>query len=49
MLNWDPKAQTTLSEEEVLYEEREAKLYHIAYELYGSEEKIIISRSGFSN
>ena len=43
MLNWDPKAQTTLSEEEVLYEEREAKLYHIAYELYGSEEKIIIA------
>ena len=43
MLNWDPKAQTTLSEEEVLYEEREAKLYHIAYELHGSEEKIIIA------
>ena len=43
MLNWDPKAQTTLSEEEVMYEEREAKLYHIAYQLYGSEEKIIIA------
>ena len=40
MLNWDPKAQTTLSEEEVMYEEREAKLYHIAYQLYGSEEKL---------
>ena len=43
MLNWDPKAQTTLSEEEVLYEEREAKIYHIAYKLYDSEEKIVIA------
>ncbi|MDG2146989.1 MAG: valine--tRNA ligase, partial [Flavobacteriaceae bacterium] len=43
MLNWDPNAQTTLSEEEVLYEEREAKIYHIAYKLYDSEEKIIIA------
>ena len=43
MLNWDPNAQTTLSEEEVLYEEREAKIYHIAYKLYDSEEKIVIA------
>jgi len=43
MLNWDPEAKTTLSEEEVLYEEKEGKLYHIAYPLYDSEERIIIA------
>ena len=43
MLNWDPKAQTTISEEEVLYEERDSKIYHIAYKISDSEEKIVVA------
>src|SRR6056300_605112 len=42
MVNWDPEAKTTLSDEEVLYEERDGQLFHIAYSVVGSEEKVII-------
>ena len=41
MVNWDPKAQTALSNEEVIYREEHSKLYHLKYyvadlkELYG--------------
>jgi valyl-tRNA synthetase len=31
MVNWDPSAQTTLSDEEVIYEERSGHLYHLKY------------------
>jgi valyl-tRNA synthetase len=27
MVNWDPEAKTTLSDEEVVYEEQQGKLY----------------------
>ena len=43
MVNWDPEAQTTLSDEEVLYEEKYGKLYHIAYQIEGSDERVIIA------
>ncbi len=43
MVNWDPEAKTTLSDEEVLYEERDGQLFHIAYSVVGSEEKVIIA------
>ena len=43
MVNWDPKAQTTLSDEEVIYEEKTGQLYHIAYSLVDSDEKVIIA------
>ena len=43
MVNWDPEAQTTLSDEEVLYEEKNGKLYHIAYQIEGSDERVIIA------
>lgn len=33
MVNWDPEAKTTLSDEEVIYEEQEGKLYYIEYEI----------------
>jgi valyl-tRNA synthetase len=32
MVNWDPEAKTTLSDEEVIYEEKQGKLYFIKYE-----------------
>ena len=31
MVNWDPEAKTTLSDEEVIYEEQQGKLYYIKY------------------
>ncbi len=31
MVNWDPQAKTTLSDEEVIYEERQGKLYFLKY------------------
>ena len=43
MVNWDPEAKTTLSDEEVIYEERDGQLYHIAYQVVDSEEKVIIA------
>lgn len=38
MVNWDPAAKTTLSNEEVLYEEQQASLYFIKYKFKDSEE-----------
>ena len=43
MINWDPSAQTALSDEEVIYKEVNSKLYHIAYNIEDSDEKIIIA------
>ena len=43
MVNWDPEAQTTLSDEEVIYEERNGFLYHIQYAIEGSDEKLVIA------
>ena len=41
MVNWDPKAQTTLSNEEVIYKEEQSKLYHIRYKLAGNDNEWI--------
>lgn len=43
MVNWDPSAQTALSDEEVIHKEVNSKLYHIAYAIEGSEEKLTIA------
>ena len=43
MVNWDPSAQTALSEEEVIHKEVNSKLYHIAYKIEGSDEKLTIA------
>ena len=43
MVNWDPEAKTTLSDEEVIYEERDGQLYYIAYRVVNSEERVIIA------
>ena len=34
MVNWDPEAKTTLSDEEVIFEERQGKLYFIKLNLF---------------
>lgn len=43
MVNWDPEAKTTLSDEEVIYEERHGKLYYVKYPIKDSEEYIVIA------
>jgi len=43
MVNWDPKAQTTLSDEEVEYIEKQGKLYYMNYKIEGSDEMISIA------
>jgi valyl-tRNA synthetase len=43
MVNWDPKAQTTLSNEEVIYKEEQSRLYYIRYRIEGSDEDLTIA------
>lgn len=43
MVNWDPEAKTTLSDEEVIYEERQGELYHIKYQIEGTNDSIVIA------
>ncbi|WP_116790766.1 valine--tRNA ligase [Flavobacterium psychrotrophum] len=43
MVNWDPEAKTTLSDEEVIYEERQGKLYHIKYQIEGTQDYITVA------
>ena len=43
MVNWDPEAQTTLSDEEVIYKETQGLLYYVNYPIKGSDDKITIA------
>ncbi len=43
MVNWDPEALTTLSDEEVVYEEKQGLLYYLAYKIEGSDETVTIA------
>jgi len=43
MVNWDPEAKTTLSDEEVIYKERQGKLYHLKYELDEAEGYLTVA------
>ncbi|WP_434037694.1 valine--tRNA ligase [Formosa sp. 4Alg 33] len=43
MVNWDPEAQTTLSDEEVIHEERQGNLYYINYKIEGSDDTLTIA------
>ena len=38
MVNWDPKALTALSDEEVIYKEEHSKLYYLRYRVEGDPE-----------
>lgn len=42
MVNWDPKAQTALSDEEVIYKEENSKLYYLRYYVEGETDKYAI-------
>jgi len=39
MVNWDPKALTALSDEEVIYKEENSKLYYLRYYLSNDDQK----------
>lgn len=43
MVNWDPQAKTTLSDEEVIYEEKQGNLYYINYKIDGEDTHIQIA------
>ena len=43
MVNWDPEAKTTLSDEEVLFEEQQGKLFYIKYEIQGSTDFVTVA------
>ena len=43
MVNWDPEAKTTLSDEEVIFEERQGKLYHLKYQIVGTNEFVTVA------
>lgn len=39
MVNWDPKAQTALSDEEVIYKDEHSKLYYLKYRVVENDVK----------
>jgi len=43
MVNWDPEAKTTLSDEEVIHEERQGYLYYLTYKIEGADESLTIA------
>ena len=43
MVNWDPSAKTTLSDEEVIFEERQGNLYYLNYKIEGSNDVLTIA------
>ena len=43
MVNWDPAAQTALSDEEVIHKEVQSKLYHVRYPIKNSDEYVTIA------
>ncbi|WP_370476902.1 valine--tRNA ligase [Tamlana flava] len=43
MVNWDPEAKTTLSDEEVIYEEKQGQLYYLNYKIDGSDNTLTIA------
>lgn len=41
MVNWDPEARTTVSDEEVVYKEVNSKLYYVRYQVEGSDDEFV--------
>ena len=42
MVNWDPKALTALSDEEVIYKEEHSKLYYLRYKVEGEDGRYAV-------
>ena len=45
MVNWDPKALTALSDEEVVYKEEHSKLYYLRYKIEGEDGYALVAVS----
>ncbi|MDE6490899.1 MAG: valine--tRNA ligase [Muribaculaceae bacterium] len=43
MVNWDPSAQTAISDEEVIYQDEHSKLYHLRYYVEGEDRYIVVA------
>ena len=43
MVNWDTKAQTAVSDEEVEYKDEQSKLYYVKYKIVGTDDFITIA------
>jgi valyl-tRNA synthetase len=43
MVNWDPQARTTISDEEVTYKEQNGKLYYLRYKIAGENNFAIVA------
>ncbi|MDT0686105.1 valine--tRNA ligase [Autumnicola psychrophila] len=43
MVNWDPEAKTTLSDEEVIHQEKQGNLYYLKYKIEGSDDTLTIA------
>lgn len=43
MVNWDPKAKTALSDEEVIHKEEHSKLYYLKYKVAGENDYAVIA------
>ncbi|MGE5106495.1 MAG: valine--tRNA ligase, partial [Sphingobacteriales bacterium] len=43
MINWDPKAKTALSDEEVIRKQTQQKLYHLRYKIDGGDKYVVIA------
>ena len=43
IVNWDPEAQTTLSNEEVIYKEQETELYYLKYKIAKTDEFLSVA------
>ena len=43
MVNWDPEGQTALADDEVNFKEVQGKMYHIRYQIEGSNDHLIIA------
>lgn len=43
MINWDPKAKTAISDEEVIYKEQNSNLYYVDYKIVDSKSVITVA------
>ncbi len=43
MINWDPEAKTNISDEEVIYQEKQGKLYYLRYYIENSDDYIVVA------
>lgn len=43
MVNWDPEAKTNISDEEVIYKEKQGKLYFLKYKIEDNQDYIVVA------